>query len=69
MFGYAGKLLRINLSTGDIWSEALTESRARKFLGGRGIGAQILFDEVPTGSDPLGRGRTRSEGVGPGRTN
>ncbi|MDP6152904.1 MAG: aldehyde ferredoxin oxidoreductase family protein [Phycisphaeraceae bacterium] len=54
MFGYAGKLLRINLSTGDIWSEALTESRARKFLGGRGIGAQILFDEVPTGADPLG---------------
>ena len=54
MFGYAGKLLRVDLSAGEISAETLDELRARKYLGGRGLGAQILFDEVPVGADPLG---------------
>ena len=54
MAGYAGKLLRVDLSTGRIWDEPLDDARARKFLGGRGLGAQILFDELPRGADPLG---------------
>ncbi|MDX1778802.1 MAG: aldehyde ferredoxin oxidoreductase N-terminal domain-containing protein, partial [Thermodesulfobacteriota bacterium] len=52
--GYAGKVLRINLSTGKSTIEELNESAARLFIGGRGLGAKYLFDEVPAGADPLG---------------
>ena len=54
MFGYMGKILRINLTNGKITEEPLEESVARKFLGGRGLGAYILFNEVKPGIDPLG---------------
>jgi len=54
MAGYAGRLLRVDLTSGRIWDEPLDEARARKYLGGRGLGARIIFDEVPRGADPLG---------------
>jgi aldehyde:ferredoxin oxidoreductase len=52
--GYAGKVLRVNLSTGTTTTEDLNEDAARLFIGGRGLGAKYLFDEVPAGTDPLG---------------
>jgi len=52
--GYAGNLLRIDLSNGSVTTEALRERAARDFIGGRGLGAKYLFDEVPPGADPLG---------------
>ena len=54
MDGYAGRLLRVDLSSGKTWVESLDEARARRYLGGRGLGARILMDEVPEGCDPLG---------------
>jgi aldehyde:ferredoxin oxidoreductase len=54
MFGYMGKILRINLTNGKITEEPLEESVARKFLGGRGLGAYILFNELKPGIDPFG---------------
>ena len=44
--GYAGKILRIDLSNHRIWTEDLTPAMARKYIGGTGIGAKILWDEV-----------------------
>jgi aldehyde:ferredoxin oxidoreductase len=52
--GYAGKAVRIDLTKGNIKSEELREDAARHFIGGRGLGAKYLFDEVPAGADPLG---------------
>jgi aldehyde:ferredoxin oxidoreductase len=52
--GYAGTVLRINLSTDKSTIEELNEVAARLFIGGRGLGAKYLFDEVPVGADPLG---------------
>jgi aldehyde:ferredoxin oxidoreductase len=52
--GYAGTVLRINLSTGKSTTEELNEAAAKLFIGGRGLGAKYLFDEVPAGADPLG---------------
>jgi aldehyde:ferredoxin oxidoreductase len=52
--GYTGKVLRINLSNQKVSSEALPEEDAKLFIGGRGLGAKYLFDEVPAGTDPLG---------------
>lgn len=44
-FGYAGKILRVDLSSGNI-TEASTLDYADSFLGGRGIAAKIYWDEV-----------------------
>jgi len=54
MFGYMGKILRTNLTDGKVTKEQLDEGVARKFIGGRGLGAKILFDELKPGIDPLG---------------
>src|SRR5215467_12572451 len=43
--GYAGKLLRVNLTTGKIWTEPWAE-HMRDYLGGVGLGAKILYEEV-----------------------
>ncbi|MCK5551815.1 MAG: aldehyde ferredoxin oxidoreductase, partial [Deltaproteobacteria bacterium] len=52
MKGYAGKILRVNLSKGRISKEEISEKMRREFLGGRGFAAKILWDEV-SGVDPL----------------
>jgi aldehyde:ferredoxin oxidoreductase len=54
MFGYAGKILRVNLSTGKASTEVLSEQLVRDYLGGRGFTARILTDELKPGIDPLG---------------
>ena len=54
MHGYCGKILKIDLSSGISCVEELDEAKARKFLGGRGFGADVLFNEVPKGADALG---------------
>jgi aldehyde:ferredoxin oxidoreductase len=52
--GYAGHLLFIDLSTGLIQEELLSDEIATKFIGGYGIGARILYDRMKPGVDPLG---------------
>jgi aldehyde:ferredoxin oxidoreductase len=54
MFGFMGKILRVDLTRGDLTEEKLSEDMARKYLGGVGIATRYLFDEVPKGADPLG---------------
>ena len=44
--GYAGKLLRVNLSTGKVWPQPWGPEEMREQLGGVGLGAKILYDEV-----------------------
>ena len=50
---YMGKLARINLSTGEIKVEQLDLDLAKKFIGGRGLGTKILYDEGVATVDPL----------------
>ncbi len=45
-FGYAGKILRVNLSNKQI-TETSTSDHADRFIGGRGLAAKIYWDEVP----------------------
>jgi aldehyde:ferredoxin oxidoreductase len=54
MNGFAGKILRVNLSLGSIQEETVDRDTLRKFIGGRGLGAKILFEELEPGIDPLG---------------
>ena len=46
--GWVGKILRIDLTSRKI-SELSTFNYVPKFLGGRGLGAKICWDEVPPG--------------------
>jgi aldehyde:ferredoxin oxidoreductase len=57
-FGYLGRVLRVDLSRRKITEEPLDESILRKFIGGAGLGARYLYDEVPPGvgwSEPENR--------------
>lgn len=54
MKGYAGQLLFVDLSTGEFEMRPLDEKIAHDFIGGYGIGAKILFNEMPAHADPLG---------------
>ncbi|HEY3315747.1 MAG TPA: aldehyde ferredoxin oxidoreductase family protein [Bacillota bacterium] len=52
--GYAGKILRVNLSTGATNIETPGPNFYRTNLGGRGFIADCLFRELKAGVDPLG---------------
>jgi len=51
---YYEKLARINLTTGTITVEKLDIDLAKKFIGGRGLGTKIVYDEGCATVDPLG---------------
>lgn len=51
--GYWQKTLRVNLTTGDIRVEAIDEKDLKAFIGGAGLGAEILRREIPEKIDPL----------------
>ncbi len=54
LYGYAGKILRVDLDAEKTWTEEIPEDLIRKYLGGRGLAAHYLFHEMPAGADPLG---------------
>jgi len=54
MYGYAGKILRVNLSDRSISVESPGENFYRKYFGGTGFIAYYLLKELPAGIDPLG---------------
>jgi len=64
-FGWMGKILRVDLSTGKITKEPLTEELAYNFVGGRGINSKILYDETEPNTDPLGPDNRLIIGTGP----
>jgi aldehyde:ferredoxin oxidoreductase len=54
MKGHAGRLLRVNLSSGKAVDEPLPLPVARDFIAGRGFGIKYLYDELAPRIDPLG---------------
>ena len=50
---YYEKIARVNLTTGEIKIEQLDLDLAHKFIGGRGLGTKILYDEGVATVDPL----------------
>ena len=51
--GWMGTVLRINLTTGQISKEPLNMKWAKDFIGGRGLGAKYLSEEMDPTIDPL----------------
>jgi len=53
MFGWNGKILRVNLSKSKATTQKYDSELALNFLGGRGFAAKILWDELKPGIDPF----------------
>ena len=51
MFAYAGKILRVDLTTGKASTEPLSEEIAKKYIGGIGLGIRLLVDNSKPGTD------------------
>ncbi len=63
--GYTGKILWVNLSTGEIKEETPDEKLYLDYVGGYGLGAKIIFDRQKAGVDPLGPDSTLGFVTGP----
>jgi aldehyde:ferredoxin oxidoreductase len=46
ILGYAGKILEVNLSTGNIKDIKFDDDILKDYVGGRGLAAKILWDRV-----------------------
>jgi aldehyde:ferredoxin oxidoreductase len=53
MGGWQGQILRVNLTKGTCKKEKLDPKLARAYIGGRGVGTKILYDEIDPKVDPL----------------
>jgi len=52
--GYMGRILWVDLDTGEIRREAVDDQVYEEVLSGVGLGARILYSRIPAGADPLG---------------
>ncbi len=62
-YGYTGKILRVDLTTGKIWTD--DTMKYKDYIGGEGIGYKILWDEVPSGTHPYAPENKITFGAGP----
>jgi len=53
-YGYMGRLLRIDLTSGESIEQPIDDELARSYIGGSGLAARILYDETTPQTDPLG---------------
>jgi aldehyde:ferredoxin oxidoreductase len=65
MGGWRGKILRVNLTKGTSQTEALDPKLARAYVGGRGLGTKLLYDEIDPTVDPLSPRNTLILATGP----
>jgi len=65
MYGWMGTILRVDLTSGKIEKEPLSEELARNYIGGRGINVRMLYKEVKPGTDGLAPENVLIFGAGP----
>lgn len=65
MGGWQGQILRVNLTRGTCKKEKLDPKLARTYIGGRGLGTRILYDEIDPKVDPLSANNKLIMGTGP----
>ncbi|MBT3311088.1 MAG: aldehyde ferredoxin oxidoreductase family protein [Desulfobacterales bacterium] len=54
MKGYLGKVLLVDLSSGEITPEEIDDKIYEKYMSGMGLGAYYLHKNIPEDADPLG---------------
>lgn len=52
--GYMGKIMMVNLSTGEIETRTVPDAVYDAFLSGMGLAAHVLYHGIPEHADPLG---------------
>ena len=65
MFGYAGRVLIVDLDIGRTRAEQLNTDFAKKYVGGIGLGMRLWIDHTKQGVDPLGPDNTLVLALGP----
>jgi aldehyde:ferredoxin oxidoreductase len=63
--GYMGKMLYVDLTTGNIREEDLDQNIARRYIGVFGISARLAYDLIKPGIDPLSPENFIIIGAGP----
>lgn len=53
LYGYAGRVLHVDMTTGKTSVEPLNEEYAKKYIGGIGLGMRMLHDYSKPGTDPF----------------
>jgi aldehyde:ferredoxin oxidoreductase len=51
--GFFGRVLHVDVTSGQSAYHGVEESRLRKYLGGIGLGTTLLYEYAPAGVDPL----------------
>jgi aldehyde:ferredoxin oxidoreductase len=51
MYAYAGRIMRVNLTSGKVSTEPLREEMAKNYIGGIGLGIRLLMDNSKPGVD------------------
>jgi aldehyde:ferredoxin oxidoreductase len=64
-YGWKGKILMVDLSSGKISQQPLSEELAYGYIGGRGIGSRFLWEHTGPEIDPLGPENVLIVGTGP----
>ncbi|MGD9050086.1 MAG: aldehyde ferredoxin oxidoreductase family protein [Anaerolineae bacterium] len=65
MGGYMGKLLVVDLTSGELKDEPIDPTMAHDFVGGAGYAARYLYNELGPDTDPLGPDNTLMFMTGP----
>jgi aldehyde:ferredoxin oxidoreductase len=65
MSGYMGRLLVVDLTSGELKEEPVDDNLAHDFVGGAGYAARYLYDELGPDTDPLGPENTLMFMTGP----
>lgn len=65
MYGYTGKVLVIDLSSGKVTQREISARDCFEYIGGLGINTKILLDEMEPSIDPLGEDNVLCFGAGP----
>ncbi len=65
MYGWRGKILRVDLTKGECQEESLDPRAARDYIGGRGLGIYYLNRETKPRCDPLSPENTMIMATGP----
>lgn len=65
MYGWVGSILRVDLTSGRVEREPLSEELRSNYVGGRGINARLLYSEVRPGTDGFAPENKLIFGTGP----
>jgi aldehyde:ferredoxin oxidoreductase len=60
-----GKVAFVDLTAASVQVESISESMAREFIGGYGLGVRVLFERQPSQADPLGPDNILGLAAGP----